>query len=278
MKSIKLFVIATLLCGAVSTAHAAVSRQRFSCKIQQGEAVQGYTSIQLQGFIYPDGQQVNMDYSLTGSDGMTTARGQVKTGYSVLNETITVLIPGADGLTSKLAISEKLFSLPFAEVSGDFGGFKLSCSLYFSHFQAASLPQKEFNKFNLPVTHQGLLPVKTWTSSDGVFKIEASLMEDYTNKHGALVKGWSDLDVAFLGAVVDEAEDVPQYMGYLQYGEEKRTLRATLTNLADVKKVISIFKSDKISLNLFHPYGVTSPVNLQIDCTSGRICVITSQN
>ena len=274
----RLFFITALLCGIVATAQADVSRERFNCELQQSDAVQGYTRYKFYGFIYPESQNVNLEYSLVDSQGKIMAQGELKSAYTIQNDSIVLAIARPDGVKSRLAISKNLLSLPLANVAGAFDDKMLNCSLSETQLLSDGLPQKEFAKYNLPVTSEGLLKEKTWTSSDGVFSLKLSLVEDYVNKHGVPVKGWSDLEVSFLGAVIDGAEDVPRYMGYLQYGEEKRTIRATLTQLVDVKKVISIFKSDKISLNLFHPYGQTSPVNLQIDCTSGRSCVITSQN
>jgi hypothetical protein len=277
---IKSILLGALLCSVVSTAQAEVARQRFQCSLVRGEEVKDFTNYQFQGFIYPASNQVNMNYALTDAKGKEITRGDLKTSYTIAGETFLVLVTRPDGITSKLAISKDLFSLPARSVGGEFDGLKLNCSLFFTHLpsQAASLPKSEFEKYNLPVTHEGRLPVKTWTNSDGTFKLNVSLINDFVNKKGNMVTGWTNFEIVFLGAVVDNAQDLPQYLHYVQSGPDKRTLRAILRNPIDVQKITSLFNSNKISLNLVHAVGGTTPVNLQIDCTSGSACVITSQN
>lgn len=277
---IRTILTAILFSGLTTVALAGTPRHRFQCDLAQGQSDRGYQVFQFFGFIYPATQEINMTYTLTDPRGKSIASGDLETSYKQSAESLSLAVPRADGIISTLKISKDLLTVPATKARGDFDGSKLSCFLLYTHLpsSAASLPKSEFEKYNLPVSLDGNLPVKTWTSSDRLFQLNVSLIKDYINKKGKLVTGWTSLKISFLGAVIDDVKDVSRYVHYVQSGSEKRVLHTVLKNQSDVQKIISIFQSNKVSLDLVHHIGGTTAVNLQIDCTSQTACLITSKN
>jgi hypothetical protein len=271
-------LVLSLITGLTSFAQAATPRERFYCELTN---VNRYMQYQFYGFINHRDKTINLQFLLNNEDGKNIGQGVVKKSYQEVNGNISISIARENLLNSTLAISKSLLSIPSQSVSGNFDGLALNCTLSTTSLVSKSLPQEEFANYDLPTRAQPSSEYKTWTSSDGKLRLDLTLIHDFVSHYGGhdtFNHGWSEIRVAFLGSVVDQAEDVPRYMSYLLYGSEKRILQATLTNAADVKDIIRIFKNTKSSLNLFHPYGVTSPVNLQIDCSSGDACIITAQN
>lgn len=277
---VKTILTAILFSSLTTVALAGTPRHRFQCDLAQGQSDRGYQIFQFFGFVHPATHQINMTYALTDSRGNAIASGDLQTSYKQSADSFSLLVPRTDGIVSTLTISKDLLFAPGIKARGDFDGSKLNCSLLYAHLPSspASLPKSEFEKYNLPVSLDGNLPVKTWTSSDRLFRLNVSLINDYINKKGKPVTGWTNLKISFLGAVIDDVKDVSRYVHYVQSGPEKRVLHTILKNQSDVQKIISIFKSNKVSLDLVHHIGATTPVNLQIDCTSQTACLITSRN
>lgn len=271
------FVLGLTLALMSAGANAATARQPFLCELAQNGAIVGYEMEKVSGFIYPSENQIALEWVKTNRDGVDVGSGEVKVAYVVQNGQILVTIPTESGNNLNFKVSAEMLSQPGSNVDGSLDMSPLLCRLQATYLPSQTRPQGEFEKFDLPATTGDRLREKSWTSSDGRFSFHAEWIADFERK-GHLNLGWSSIDFTFFGDVIDGAKDEPRYINYLLYGSEKRVVQMTMSNPSDVQKIISIFNATKSKFALVHPYGLNSPVTLEIDCSSKSACVITARN
>jgi hypothetical protein len=272
--------------GAAATGNAA-ARLAFTCDMVKQP--QTYENIQLKGYLNMQDKSVNLTNTAVDKNGQNLFFGVGVFPLQVNGDLIQFSVTNEDQSVSEVKFSTQILAT-VQPVTGSLINAKanvnsaMTCQLHAESFGSSLeflLPAADFDRYNLPLIPQPNPQVlfKQWSSKDGLFTFAVTRYPDSeATKHLPAVPAHTDILVTLVAAIVDNNPEDPTSFGYLLYGPTPKRIEAKIKDAADVKSLMSIFGTAKTTLKLVHSYGHSTNVNVDIDCGSGAMCVISAAN